>query len=102
MLIGSSIAIGLRHGKGNSCIPREEETLRAKSIAEVKDLYQDFIAHFETSDCKSLIQCDFSKPGEYERYHTEKLYQNTCIRFFNHVMQRFIEADKKATREAEK
>ncbi|MBT4088432.1 MAG: C_GCAxxG_C_C family protein, partial [Deltaproteobacteria bacterium] len=96
LLIGSSIAIGLRHGKGLSCVPLEEKSQREKAIAEVNDLYRDFIDNFKYSDCQTLIQCDFSKPGEPERFREDKLYEGTCVRFFNHLMTRFVEADKKA------
>jgi len=95
LLIGSSIAISLKHGKGLSCIPLEEETKRNAAITETADLYRDFIENFESSNCATLIDCDFAEPGEYDRYHKEQVYTNTCFRFFNHVMQRFIEADKK-------
>jgi hypothetical protein len=95
-LIGSSIAIGLRHGKGLSCVPLEEKSQREKAIAEVNDLYRDFIDNFKYSDCQTLIQCDFSKPGEPERFREDKLYEGTCVRFFNHLMTRFVEADKKS------
>ncbi|NQU65834.1 MAG: C_GCAxxG_C_C family protein [SAR324 cluster bacterium] len=94
LLIGCSIAIGLRHGKDFNCIPLEEPSVREKAIAEVKGLYGDFIDHFKFSDCQTLIQCDFSKPGEKERFQDEKLYVNACYLFFNHIMARFVEADK--------
>lgn len=96
LLIGCTVAIGLRYGKGFSCIPLEETSIRDQAITEVKELYRDFIDHFKSSDCQTLIQCDFSKPGETERFRDEKLYVNACFRFFNHIMQRYVEADKKA------
>lgn len=95
-MIGSTIAIGLRNGNGIGCIPLEDGIKRDAAVKEVEGLYQDFIDNFGSSNCSTLIDCDFGKPGEYERYHKEQLYMNTCLRFFEHVMQRFISADKEA------
>ena len=86
----------MQNGKGIDCIPLEDKEKRDSAVAEVADLYKDFIHNFGSSNCATLIDCDFGEPGEYERYHKDQLYLNTCLRFFDHVMQRFIDADKKA------
>ncbi len=96
MLIGSTIAIGLKHGKGINKIPLEDKSTRDKANAESSALYQDFIEQFGSTDCSTLIDCDFSQPGEHDRYLNDQLYMNTCLRFFNHVMNQFFEEDKKA------
>jgi len=94
--VGCTIAIGLKHGKGLGCIPLDSTEKRDLAVAEVTGLYRDFIGHFGATRCSTLINCDFSEPGEYDRYHREQIYTDTCVRFFQHVMQRFIEADKQA------
>jgi len=94
LLIGSSIAIGLRHGKGKNCIPKEDEESRNKAVKEVNMLYKDFIHKFNSTNCKELTACDFSKQEDANRYMEKEVYKNTCFIFFNFVMNRLIEKEK--------
>ena len=93
LLIGSSVAIGLRSGQGKTFLPLEDVEERNKAIAGVKALYKDFIEKFGTTQCQKLTQCDFSKPGEAERYVKKEIYKHRCFKFFNFVMNRFIEIE---------
>jgi hypothetical protein len=93
LLIGSSVAIGLRSGRGKTCLPLEDQEERNKAIAGLKALYKDFIEKFESTQCQKLTQCDFSKPEEAERYRKEEIYKNRCFKFFNFVMNRFVEIE---------
>ena len=95
LLIGSSIAIGLRSGKEKTCLPLEDKESRNKAIAEVNALYKDFLEKFGTAQCKELIHCDFSKPDEATRYLKEKIYEKRCFTFYHFVMNRFIEMEKR-------
>ena len=95
LLIGSSIAIGFRHGQGKECIPMKSPGLRDRATKEVNDLYRDFQNAFGDTVCRNLVSLDFSKPEEKKRYATQEVYKNTCFLFFEFVINRFIEMDKK-------
>jgi hypothetical protein len=94
LLIGSSIAIGLRNGKEQNCLPIENKTLRDKAIKEVNKLYNDFINKFKSTNCKKLTSCDFSKPEDLTKYTEKEIYKEKCFVFFKFVMNRFIEIEK--------
>jgi len=94
LLIGSSIAIGLRHGKEKKCTPTEDEECRNRAVQEVNSLYMDFIHQFNTTLCKELIHCDFSNPVDAAKYIEKEVYKDKCFVFFNFVMNRFIEKEK--------
>ena len=94
LLIGTTMAIGLRHGQGKSCIPIEDTDARDKANAEVNEFYRDFLSEFGTSHCKQLIGLDLGKPEEAKEYREKEIYKDTCFKFFKFVMNRFIERDK--------
>ncbi len=99
LLVGSNVAIGLRSGQGKTCFPLEDKEERNKAISAVNALYKDFIEKFGATQCQNLTQCDFSKPEEAERYRKEEKYKNRCFKFFNFVMNRFIEIEKNTLNE---
>ncbi len=94
LLIGSSIAIGLRFGRGKDGIPMEDEETRKTAIKAVHKFYRDFLDEYGSAECKTLIQCDFSKPEDQARYREEEVYKDTCFKFYNYIMNRFVELDK--------
>ena len=94
LLIGTTIAIGLRHGVGKDCIPFEDKNERDKAIAEVGEFYRDFLAEFGNTQCRSLIGLNMSVPEERKQYIEGQVYKDTCLKFFKFVMTRFIEQDK--------
>jgi len=94
LLIGTTIAIGLRHGQGKTSLPIDEADDRDKAIADVNEFYRDFMAEFGTAHCKQLISLDMSIPEEREQFREKEVYKDTCFKFFQFVMKRFIERDK--------
>jgi len=90
LLIGSSIAIGLRCGQGKKDIPEEHEGERNKAIQVVGELYRDFLKEFGSTDCKTLSHCDFSNPEDLTRYVQHKGWKNTCDVFLKFVMDRCV------------
>jgi C_GCAxxG_C_C family probable redox protein len=94
LLIGSSVAIGMRAGRDKTCLPLDDKDARNKAIADVSALYKDFLEKFGTTQCEKLIQCNFSKSKEATRYIKEKIYENRCFKFLDFVMNRFIEMEK--------
>lgn len=95
LLIGSSIAIGLKTGRGKQCLPLEDTDERDKAVQSVNTLYHDFLKEFESTECQTLTTCNFSKPEDEKRYIEKEIYKECCFKFFNFVMNRFIEMDKK-------
>ena len=94
LLIGTTIAIGLRHGNGKECIPIENGDSRAKAIAEVNAFYRDFLSEFGNTVCKQLIGLNLGDPEDGKQYIEKEVYKDTCFKFFKFVMNRFIENDK--------
>jgi len=95
LLIGSSIAIGLRCGQGKEGIPEEHEQERNKAIHAVYNLYSDFLKEFGSTDCKTLSHCDFSNPEELNRYTQNKGWKNTCDIFLKFVVNKCSELAEK-------
>ena len=95
LLIGATVAIGLRHGQGKTCIPMEDEAEREKAVKEVNALYKAFLEEYSSTNCQTLTTIDFSKPEDQARYMEEEIFKATCFQFFKFVMQRFIDEDKK-------
>jgi len=88
LLIGSGVAIGLRCGQGKKGIPEKNETERNRAIGAVGHLYQEFLKEFGSSDCRTLIQCDFSDPNDRGRYIQDKVWKETCDVFLQFVMNK--------------
>lgn len=91
LLIGSSIAIGLRCGQGKQDVPEVYESERNKAIYAVGELYRDFLREFSSTDCKMLCHCDFSDPEDFNRYVTNKGWRNTCDVFLKFVMNKCVD-----------
>ena len=54
LLIGTSVAIGMRVGQGLEKIPENEPNKRDKAISLVNRIYRKFIKQFGTSQCNKL------------------------------------------------
>jgi len=91
LLIGSSIAIGLRCGQGKKEIPEEHESERGKAILAVEELYNDFLKKFGSTECKALNQgVDFSNEEEMLQWAIEKRYKQTCDDFLKFVFEKCV------------
>jgi hypothetical protein len=95
LLIGSSIAIGLRCGQGKEGIPEEHEQERNKAIHAVRELYSNFLNKFGSTDCKTLCKCDWSNPEELNQYIQNKGWKNTCDIFLKFVVNKCTELAEK-------
>ncbi len=92
LLIGSSIAIGLRCGQGKKGIPEEHESERGKAIMAVNDLYDDFLKEFGSTECKTLNEgADFSNPDERADWVINKKYKQTCDVFLKFVFEKCVQ-----------
>jgi len=90
LLISAAAALGLACGKGKSGTPEENETERARAIALVNELYRDFIDKFHSTECKTLLDFDFSIE-EPSRFIKEKIYENKCDTFMDFIMNRCMD-----------
>ena len=90
LLIGSSIAIGLRCGQGKKEIPEEHESERGKAILAVEELYSDFLKKFGSTECKALLGADFSNEEEMIQWAVDKRYKQTCDVFLKFVFEKCI------------
>ncbi len=84
LLASATAALGLAFGKGKSGTPEENEADRQKIIGLVNKLYRDFIEKFRTTECKTLLQYDFSAEGQ-KRFIEEKIYTK-CNGFMDFVL----------------
>ena len=91
LLIGSSIAIGLRCGQGKEGVPEEDEAARNKATQSVGELYRDFLKEFGSTDCKALSKCDYSNPEDIKRWTQNKGWKSTCDVFLKFTMNKCIE-----------
>lgn len=91
LLIGPSLAIGLRCGQGRNGPPDENEDERNKAIRGAGRLYRAFIKEFGGTDCKLLSGCDFSNPDDVKRYAQDKVWKSRCDVFLKFVMTKCVE-----------
>nr|MDO8133479.1 C-GCAxxG-C-C family protein [Candidatus Njordarchaeum guaymaensis] len=78
LLIGSSVAIGLKVGHGQETIPEENDKIRKKAVQEVNKLYKAFLQEFGCTECKKMSRHDFSNPESALRYIQTKAWKTTC------------------------
>lgn len=90
VLIGSSIAISMRHGRGKSGIPEENEAERTAAIIEVNNLYKEFINEFGSTDCNTINQLDFTNPDALAKWSVSKGWKNTCDVFLEFIIRKYI------------
>ncbi|MFX1515058.1 MAG: C-GCAxxG-C-C family (seleno)protein [Promethearchaeota archaeon] len=88
LLIGSSVALGLRCGLGKKGIPEDYEDERNKSIQAVGELYNGFLEEFSSTECKVLSRTDFSKGEELGQYIATKGWKQTCDIFLKYVLRK--------------
>ena len=91
LLIGSSIAIGLKCGNGRTGVPEEHESDRNRVIGVVESLYRDFLERFGSTDCYTLCGCDYSDPEDLARHVECKGWKDSCDIFLKFVMTRCVE-----------
>jgi hypothetical protein len=88
ILIGSSIGIGLRCGRGLKGTPEEHKTERGSAIQGVGELYKEFLEKFGSTDYKTLSNCDFSNPDDVGKYLSTKAWKKTCDIYLKFAIQK--------------
>ena len=90
LLIGSSIAIGLRCGQGVNEIPEKNDEARNKAIQGVTELYNGFLDKFGNTDCKTLNKIDFRKGEEVSDWIIRRGWKETCDVFLNFAVRKCV------------
>ena len=90
LLIGSSIAIGLRCGQKVHGIPEQNEKAREKTIQAVNELFNDFLTEFGCTDCRTLNNVDFREGEEITEWMIQKGWKQTCDLFLNFTMKKCV------------
>ncbi len=86
LLIGSSVAIGLKCCNGRRVIPEEHLEDRERAIGGVARLYRLFLKEFGSTDCHALSGCDYSNSADIERRMHNEDWKTTCDVFLEFVM----------------
>jgi hypothetical protein len=88
LLIGSSIAIGLKYGLGKDSVPEDYPEERGNAIEIVSELYKDFKEKFGSTSCKTLSTVDFSDGDQLGEYIMEKKWKSTCDLFLDFTIRK--------------
>jgi hypothetical protein len=88
LLIGSSVAIGLKCGLGKDSIPEDYPEERGTAIEIVSELYKDFKEKFGSTSCKTLSGVDFSDGDQLADYIMEKKWKSTCDLFLDFTIRK--------------
>jgi hypothetical protein len=88
LLIGSSVAIGLKCGLGKKSIPEEHPEDRGTAIEIVSELYNDFKEKFGSTSCKALCGVDFSDGDQLGAYIVEQKWKSTCDIFLDYPIRK--------------
>ncbi len=94
LLIGSSVAIGLRCGQGMDGVPEEHDCDRNKAIQAVGELYKDFLKEFDRTDCTTLSHCDFNDSKNLQQWVQNKGWKSTCDVYLKFVMKKCIQMEE--------
>ena len=88
LLIGSSVAIGLKCGLGYDSIPEDNPDARGTAIEIVSELYKDFKEKFGSTSCTMLSGVDFSDEDQLTEYITKKKWKSTCDLFLDFTIRK--------------
>ncbi len=52
--------------------------LKSRAYGSVKEIVREFVAEYETTNCKELIGCDLNTPEGSEKFKDEKIMETVC------------------------
>ena len=90
ILFGGSIYLGFLNGMDATGAPKLKDKRRLNAIKSVNELFKGFIKQFGESDCTTLTGCDWSKKEDIKRYFKDQIYNDTCYRQFEYVVEKCI------------
>ena len=71
---GAIMVLGLLKGEEVN----NNDELKSASYGAVKDFTRDFVAKYNTTNCRDLIGCDLNTPEGAAKFKEEKIMENTC------------------------
>lgn len=71
---GAFMVLGLIRGERVN----NNDELKSRAYGSVKDFVREFVAEYETTNCKELIGCDLNTPEGSEKFKDEKIMETVC------------------------
>lgn len=71
---GAIMVLGLLKGEEVN----NNDELQSSAYGAVKDLSREFVAVYNTTNCRDLIGCDLNTPEGAEKFKEEKIMENLC------------------------
>jgi C_GCAxxG_C_C family probable redox protein len=92
---GAAVALGLRH---RCPLSDKKAAKQARNLIrkQADQFVKDFNGRFGDITCRSLVQMDFSKPGEYKRFRESGIWKNKCEKYVQYAIERLYELESSA------
>ena len=100
ILFGASIYLGFLNGIDSTDEPKLKDEKRLSAIKSVNELFNGFITRFAETECKALTGCDWSKKDDIKRYFKDKVYEDTCYRQFEYVIEKCLNEKASSNQES--
>ncbi|MEN8228374.1 MAG: C-GCAxxG-C-C family protein [Bacteroidota bacterium] len=71
---GAIMVLGLLKGEQVN----NNDELKSQAYSSVKELIRDFVAEYQTTQCRELIGCDLNTPEGSEKFEKEKILERVC------------------------
>jgi C_GCAxxG_C_C family probable redox protein len=71
---GAIMVLGLLKGEEVN----NNDELKSSSYGAVKEFTRDFVAEYNTTNCRDLIGCDLNTPEGAAKFKEEKIMENIC------------------------
>ncbi len=73
-ITGAIMVLGLLKGEQVN----NNDELKSEAYGSVTELIREFVAEYQTTDCKDLIGCDLNTPEGSENFKEEHMMENIC------------------------
>ena len=83
----AAVVLGLRHRcpLADKAAAKQARNLIRK---QADQFVKDFKGQFGDITCRSLVQMDFSKPGEYQRFRDSGIWKDRCEKYVQFAIER--------------
>ena len=71
---GAIMVLGILKGEKVN----NNDELKSQTYASVKELTRDFVAEYQTTQCRDLIGCDLNTPEGSEKFKEEMIMETVC------------------------
>ncbi len=85
-LFGAAVFLGYLSGENAEEGPGVKDEQRIRAIESVSGLFKGFLDKFGSSDCQTLIGCNYGKKEDRERFRAEKIYERACMPQLEYVL----------------